>query len=227
MRTDGPVRIAVIDDYDVIVEGTAALLRPHRDQVVVVETATDGGPDQPVDVALIDSFALPGEGAKVIRAVASHPHVDKVAVYSWGNAPELIDAALAFGAHGYVSKGLPGKDLADALVAIHQGQQVVRVGTAAAAAGQADGRATEGRRWPGQEHGLTERESEVLAHITQGRRTAEIADALYLSVNSIKTHTRNLFRKIGVKTRTEAALWGIDHGFRPNRRAGDGWGQTS
>ena len=66
----------------------------------------------------------------------------------------------------------------------------------------------------------------MLAHISQGRRTREIADALYLSVNSIKTHTRNLFRKIGVKTRTEAALWGIDHGFRPNRRAGDGWGQT-
>ena len=77
--------------------------------------------------------------------------------------------------------------------------------------------------WPGQEVGLTERESEVLALITQGQRTADIAAALYLSVNSIKTHTRNVFRKIGVSTRTEAALWGVDHGFRPDRSSVGDW----
>lgn len=223
MPASDPVRIAVIDDYDVIVEGTAALLRPYERAVEVVDCNVDGGPGIPVDVALIDCFALPGEGARVIAAVAGHHHVDKVAVYTWGNAPELIAAALAFGADGFVSKGLSGRDLADALVTVARGEQVVRVGTAAVAAAQADSRPVDARRWPGHEIGLTERESEVLAHITQGRRTSEIADALYLSINSIKTHTRNLFRKIGVSTRTEAALWGIDHGFRPDRRTRDTW----
>lgn len=195
-----PVRIAVIDDYDVIVEGAAALLRSHRDLVEVVECTVDG--------------------ATIIRAVASHRNVGKAAVYTWADAPELIDAALAFGADGYVSKGLPGGELAAALVAIAAGEQVVRVGTTTPPAASGP---IPFRRWPGQAAGLTERESEVLAHITQGRRTAEIAAAMYLSVNSIKTHTRNVFRKLGVSTRTEAALWGVDHGFRPDRSGSAAW----
>lgn len=225
MAPSEPVRIAVIDDYDVIVEGAAGLLRSHDDLVQVVECTVDGGPGTAVDVALIDCFGIPGDGAMIIRAVAGHRNVGKVAVYTWANAPELIDAALAFGADGFVSKGLPGRELAEALVTVAGGEQVVRVGTTAPAAGQADGRPAAVRRWPGLESGLTERESEVLAHITQGRRTAEIAEAMYLSVNSVKTHTRNVFRKLGVSTRTEAALWGIDHGFRPDRSGADTWSQ--
>ena len=81
-----------------------------------------------------------------------------------------------------------------------------------------------GRRWPGRDRGLTERESEVLDLISQGKRPAEIAEALYLSINSIKTHTRNLYRKINVTNRTEAALWGVDHGFRPDRQTSEVWG---
>ena len=60
------------------------------------------------------------------------------------------------------------------------------------------------RRWPGQDAGLTERESEVLALITQGQRTADIAAALFLSVNSIKTHTRNIYAKLRVGSREQA-----------------------
>src|SRR5690606_2327881 len=108
MARKGPVRVAVVDDYDVIVEGVAALLAPQRDLVEVVDWRLDGGPRTPVDVALIDCFALPGDGAATIRTVARHPNVDKVVVYTWANAPELIDAAVALGVGGYASKGLSG-----------------------------------------------------------------------------------------------------------------------
>jgi len=213
----GPVRVCVIDDYDVIVHGTAMLLAPHADLVEVVDATTDTGPDEPVDVALLDCFAVPGSGASKISTVAAHPNVGRVAVYSWGNAPELVAAALAYGASAYIGKGLSGRALAEALVATHRGDRVVRVDDTVAEHAQPDDRDPTKREWPGIDVGLTERESEVLALITQGKRTAEIAEALYLGVNSIKTHTRNLFRKIGVSSRTEAALWGVDHGFRPDR----------
>lgn len=218
-----PIRVAVVDDYDVIVMGTASLLAPHADLVRVVECNAEGLPDEEIDIALLDCFALDPDGAALIGKVAAHENVDRVVAYTWGNAVELIDAALAYGASGVVSKGLSGRDLAAALVRAHEGERVVEVATRAAGAGQHDGRDVAGRRWPGQDLGLTERESEVLAHITQGRRTADIAESLYLSVNSIKTHTRHLFRKIGVSTRTEAALWGVDHGFRPDRSSRDAW----
>jgi NarL family two-component system response regulator LiaR len=217
------VSVGVIDDYDVIVQGVAALLSPHPDLVRVVDCSTRGGPSEPVDVALLDCFALPDHGAEMIRLAAVHRNVGKVAVYTWAATPELIDAAFGFGASGYLSKGLSGRELAEGLVAVHKGELLVATGDRRPGARPAEAATGISRRWPGQDAGLTERESEVLALITQGQRTADIASALFLSVNSIKTHTRNVFRKIGVSTRTEAALWGVDHGFRPDRSSAGDW----
>ena len=72
--------------------------------------------------------------------------------------------------------------------------------------------------WPGREEGLTARESEVLALITQGLSNAEIADQTCLSINSIKSYIRGSYRKIDVRTRAQAVLWGATHGFLPDRR---------
>lgn len=223
MPEEKPVRVCVVDDYDVIVQGTAALLAPHGDLVQVAECSVEGLPDVEVDIALLDCFALPGEGAAMIEAVAGHAKVSRVAIYSWGHAPELVDAAMAAGASGYFSKGLTGRDLADGLLAVHRGERIVRVAEGRVDEDLLDARDDTARRWPGHQVGLTERESEVLALITQGERTADIASHLYLGVNSIKTHTRNLYRKIGVTSRTEAALWGVDHGFRPDRSTRETW----
>lgn len=217
------VTVGVIDDYDVIVQGVAALLGAHPDLVRVVDCSTRGGPQERVDVALLDCFALPDHGAEMIRLAAVHRNVGKVAVYTWASEPDLIDAAFGYGASGYLSKGLSGRELAEALVAVHKGELVVLTADRRPGSRPVEAATPSSRRWPGQEAGLTERESEVLALITQGQRTAEIASALFLSVNSIKTHTRNVFRKIGVSTRTEAALWGVDHGFRPDRSSAGDW----
>lgn len=218
-----PVTVSVIDDYDLVVKGTADLLEAHRDRIEVVERTAEDGPATPVDVALLDCFGVPGDGAALIDKVASHPNVGKVAVYTWGGAPELIEAAIAYGAAGFLSKGLSGAALADALVAVHRDERPVLLGSSSNGGERFDDRNEHSGMWPGSAAGLTERESEVLALITQGLRNAEIAAALYLSINSIKTHTRNLYRKIGVSTRTEAALYGIDHGFRPDRSSRDPW----
>ena len=63
---------------------------------------------------------------------------------------------------------------------------------------------------------MSPREAEVLALITQGLSNQEIANRVYLSINSIKTYIRSAYRKIGITKRTEAAIWGIDNGFRPD-----------
>jgi two-component system, NarL family, response regulator LiaR len=221
------ITVGVIDDYDVIVQGVAALLSVHPDLVRVVDCSPPGGPDERVDVALLDCFALRDHGAEMIRLAALHRNVGKVAVYTWASTPELIEAAFGFGASGFLTKGLPGRELAEALVAVAAGERLVRTGDRRPGHGPVEAGTGANRRWPGQESGLTERESEVLALITQGQRTAEIAATLFLSVNSIKTHTRNVFRKIGVSTRTEAALWGVDHGFRPDRSMAGEWSSNS
>lgn len=69
--------------------------------------------------------------------------------------------------------------------------------------------------WPGREDGLSRREGEILVLVVRGKSNAEIAELVYLSANSIKSYIRSTYRKIGVTTRVEAVLWGVDHNFRP------------
>ena len=70
--------------------------------------------------------------------------------------------------------------------------------------------------WPGREHGLSAREAEVVALITQGLSNDEIAKMTYLSINSVKTYIRGAYRKIGISRRSQAVIWGMQHGFEPD-----------
>ncbi len=73
--------------------------------------------------------------------------------------------------------------------------------------------------WPGREAGLSPREAEILALITQGLSNQEIADRAYLSINSVKTYIRSAYRKIGVTRRTQAAVWASTTASSPTRCA--------
>ena len=80
-----------------------------------------------------------------------------------------------------------------------------------------------GLEWPGKPEGLSNRESEILALITQGKPNSEIARLTYLSPNTIKSYIRTIYRKIDVTSRTQAVLWGVAHGFTPDHRRIDHW----
>ncbi|MET0695612.1 MAG: helix-turn-helix transcriptional regulator, partial [Propionibacteriaceae bacterium] len=84
-------------------------------------------------------------------------------------------------------------------------------------------RPASGSDWPGRGEGLTDRESEILALITQGKSNAEVAALTYLSPNTVKSYIRSVYRKINVGSRTQAVLWGVDHGFTPDHRRIDHW----
>ena len=70
--------------------------------------------------------------------------------------------------------------------------------------------------WPGTDVGLSPREAEIIALITQGLSNQEIADRAFLSINSVKTYIRTAYRKMGVQRRSQAVLWGVQHGFQPD-----------
>ncbi len=117
---------------------------------------------------------------------------------------------------GYLSKALPARDLVRALEAVHAGQVVVSQAPQRA-------RSAPGLEWPGRSEGLTDRESEILALITQGMSNAEVADLAYLSPNTVKSYIRTIYRKIGVSSRTQAVLWGVRHGFTPDHHRIEHW----
>ena len=113
------------------------------------------------------------------------------------------------GASGYLSKGLEAEELVEAIERIHGGKQVLPIG-----GGTVNPKPESA--WPGKEFGLTVREAEIIALITQGLSNQEIAERSYLSINSVKTYIRTAYRKIRVERRAQAVLWGIKHGFEPD-----------
>ena len=210
-----PISLALVDDYEVILAGVAHVFDEYRDRIRVVELDANKPISQDVDVVLFDAFAQP-EADTDLTTIISNPHAGRVAVYTWTFRAVLIEAALEKGASGYLSKALPAHEMVEAIEAIDQGETVV-------SEAPKGNRLTSGLDWPGRSEGLSERESEVLALITQGKSNAEIADILYLSINSIKSYVRSAYRKIEVTNRVDAVLWGIDHGFKPDYRRIEGW----
>jgi DNA-binding NarL/FixJ family response regulator len=193
------VRVALVNDYEIIVRGLAHLLAPHADRIEIVELAAGDNPDRPADVALFDTYGHRQLGLDRVVKLVADPGIGRVAIFSAATAPHLVERALATGAAGYLPKSLSGAELADCLVRIAAGERVV--------IGQRSGRAarTLAPGWPGSAYGLTERESELLSLVAAGMRNEEIAEALYVSPNTVKSHLKSAFRKLGARNRAEAA----------------------
>jgi DNA-binding NarL/FixJ family response regulator len=205
------LRIALVNDYEVVVKGLAAMLEGYRDTFEVVELDAGVEPRQPADIALYDTFAATAGDRDQVKLLAGDRRVRKVVVYSWDMEQRLVSRALDNGAAGYISKGLPAHELVGALLAVYEGEERVHpVPPGAPAATIGD--------WPGRQEGLTQRESEMLALITQGLSNDEIADRTGLSINSVKSYIRTCYRRIGVTNRSKAILWGVENGFRPDHK---------
>ena len=123
---------------------------------------------------------------------------------------ELVAVARARGVQAALPKSLDGADLANALVKVHEGLlDLVTVSEEPVMASQS---------WPGRDQGLTPRESEIVALVTSGLSNNEIAERTYLSINSVKSYIRAAYATMGVTSRSQAVLWGVDHGFRRGGR---------
>jgi DNA-binding NarL/FixJ family response regulator len=204
-----PVTVAVVNDYELVVAGVATMLRPYRDRLVVLDRALERTPDKPVDVSLFDTYGAADGQIDRIKVLADDPMSGTVIVFSFSTAPELVTASIGAGAGGFVSKTVNARQLADAIVTVAEGHRVVLT--------PAPHRHRDGDLgWPGRGRDLSARDSELLVLLRQGYTNREIAERLYLSENTVKTHLRRLFTKLGVSNRTQAAMVATeDDEFRP------------
>lgn len=214
-QDDDPVerlRLAVVNDYEVIVRGLAAMLAEDS-SVEVVEMDCLLPVSQDVHVALYDAFAMRGMQDGAIDEMVASERVGSLVLYTWAASAEMVQEARRRGLGGVITKAEPVDALVDALRRAHAGEFVVseHFGVPPTAG------SSEPRSWPGREQGLTSREAEVIGLITQGLSNQEIAERLYLSINSIKSYIRSAYRTMGVSTRAQAVLWGVDHGLAPHR----------
>jgi DNA-binding NarL/FixJ family response regulator len=215
LRTE-PITVALVDDYDVVLLGVARMFEGYDDRVLITEIDANESVADPVDIVLYDSFAQPESDHDEIAVLVANPRAHRVVVYTWNFHPDLIEAARQQGAHGYLSKTLPARDLVSALEAVHAGETVI-------SAPPPRTRSAPGLDWPGRREGLTDREAEILALITQGMSNADVSRLTYLSPNTVKSYIRTVYRKIEVASRTQAVLWGVAHGFTPDDQRIEHW----
>jgi DNA-binding NarL/FixJ family response regulator len=145
---------------------------------------------------LFDTYGRFDGGLEPVHKLVRSPHIAHVALYAWTLTTEQCDSALACGVRGVLSKAMPAAELVSALRRIVAGEVVVSDAFEAPDEGS----------WPGLEFGLTCRESEVAALLSDGLRNRDIARALYVSENTVKSHLKAIYMKVGAASRAEAII---------------------
>lgn len=210
--------LLIIDDHTLFRSGIIALLRRYEEFILLGET---GDPMAGVklaksldpDVILLD-LHMPGisgiEVLKILSAEKIRAHVLMLTVSEDGE--DLIDALCA-GARGYLLKNVDTEALVAAIRQAAHGETVV--------CPEMSSKLIEGVRNPVRkaardedENPLSPREREILSHIARGDSNKEIAQLLNLADSTVKIHVQNIFKKLNMTSRVQAAVYAIDHGFR-------------
>ena len=189
-------RVALVNDYEIVLRGLESMLRPYAHRVEVVELDVQRNPDASVDVALFDTYGHPRLGLDRITSLAHDPKVRAVAVYTWTFTPARFEAVRTAGARGVLAKSMTAEALVDAIERIARDEEFVVAHFGKSAS----------QPWPGHDLGLTLRESEVALFLAQGMRNRDIANALWVSENTVKTHLKSIFQKASVRSRAEAIV---------------------
>lgn len=197
-----PLRLALVNDYEIIVRGLHAMLAPFSDRVVVVEHEIESIPTSDVDIALFDTFAGRRDAIGRAADMVDHGNARFVVLYTWDASAEFLEAARENGVAAVVLKSTTGVELVEALERVAGGEQIgLDHATRSPGADRADP--------------LSMREREVLAMLALGASNAEIATELFLSVDTVKTYVRRVFQKLGVHNRTQAAILAQQYELAP------------
>ena len=207
---DRPVRLVLANDDHIIIEGLRAMLLPFDGEVAVVGTAV-GDPEiqfaadmrDDADVMLIDAFSRTAGGIDAAAKVLAQDPPFAVAVFTDADDMRLMLQALRLGVQGYLLKSATPAELVDMVVRLAAGETVIDPGLATEAAILA-ARAVDLGDWPGAHLGLTRREAELLTLLGHGKNPVSIAEELGVSSETVRTHTRNIYRKLGVSDRAAA-----------------------
>lgn len=193
------IRVALVNDYMIVLEGLRGLLQSSEQEIDVVEMDIKATPRRKVDVTLLDTYGEVGALDERVRSLGADPGNGAIVVFSFSDQPQAVRRALRAGAQGFISKAVPREQIIDGITAAAKGEQVVL--TERSQHAQIDG----ALRWPGRDIGLTERESELLSLLSTGMTNRELGIHLYISENTVKTQLRHLYAKLNVRNRAQAA----------------------
>jgi DNA-binding NarL/FixJ family response regulator len=190
------IRVLVADDHPVVRQGLCTMLE-IEDDMEVVGRAADG--DEAVaqaretrpDIILMDVQMPNCDGIEAMRRIREHDPSARVIVLTTYRDEDYIFPSLRAGARGYLLKDASREELAEAIRAVHRGESLL------------DPQLADQTR---SREGLTAREVEVLELMAQQHSNAQIAEKLFVSENTVKTHVSNILAKLGCNDRAAAVL---------------------
>ena len=221
---DQPIRVLIVDDHKVVRQGLVGFLSTESD-IEVIGDDSDGRtalahlarlePDGLPDVVLMDLRMQPMGGVEATQEIRSRYAQIEVVVLTSFVEEEDVHAALAAGASGYLLKDAEAGEVSGAIRAAHQGE--LHLDPAIAKRLMASMRAAKTEDPAGE---LTTREREILQMVAAGKSNKQIAAELVISERTARTHVSNILRKLGLSSRTQAALWAVREGLAPDSPEG-------
>ncbi len=209
MNASGKIQVLLVDDHTVVRSGLATFLSAYEDLALVGEArngleALNLCQKVKPDVILMDLMMPEMDGIAATRAIlAGHPEVKIIAMTSFDEAG-LVHDVLAAGAIGYLLKNISADELVKAIRDAAAGKA-----TLSPEAARVLIQATRPTHPPSGD--LTERELEVLRLVVQGKSNQQIADAMVITLATVKAHISNILTKLQVASRTEAIAYAIKH----------------
>ncbi len=213
-----PVRLLLVDDHQVVLEGLASMLASQSSRVVIAAATTNGedalrlAAERQPDVVLLDVRLRGASGLDLCaELVKRHPGL-KVVFFTVYDDEQYLFQALRVGASGFLLKTTTGPELADHLDRVMDGDVAVD-STLAGRVAMTAARLQSGEFWPGARAGLTQRESEVLGLMVRGLSNRAIALRLSIGEDTVKTHARGVYRKLEVSDRSQAVAVALREGI--------------
>lgn len=215
------MRVLLIDDHALVRKGIAELLESRGVRVVASVSSGEEGlrraHELPADIILLD-VKMPGMGGiETLKQLRASGVRTPVVMLTMSQADADLGAALRAGAQGYLLKDIEPEELVPALEAVLQGDNVVAqdmVGTLARIVGrQGEPAEAESRRAAAPFADLTPRELEILEHVAGGLSNKMIAKVLDITDGTVKLHVKAILRKLGMRSRVEAAVAAVEHGL--------------
>ncbi len=213
------IKVLIADDHRVVREGLAAILK-SKENIVVVGEAQDGreavekASSLLPDVILMDVSMPRMTGIEATRQIKREfPHIGIIALTMYDEQQYIFDLVRA-GATGYLLKDTDSAQIVLAIQAIYRGESLIHPSVASKILAEFSLLAQKkGKKPSWVEHDLSEREITVLRLVAEGKTNKEIANSLDLSEKTVKNHVRNIFHKLQVYDRTQAAILAIRKGL--------------
>ncbi len=223
------ITVLIADDHGIVREGLRTLLERHGLRVVGEAATGHQAVEQAIqlqpDVVLLDIRMPDGDGLEALAAIKKAcPHISVLMLTTYAN-PGYLARAIAAGAAGYLSKEVDPARIPRAIRAAVQGDELIDRSLLNAALSQLVPPTRSPSDLAELREPLTPREEEVLICIAQGLDNTAICERLVISANTLKTHIRHIFAKLGVSDRTQAALWAVAHGLTDSSSVGDAQGE--